>query len=133
MLFHHRLNRRIDLYAENTHYLETKRKIVQKVDRKRCTIRPCLGHKMFAKHTEDTLLKLKFHLCSKTKPLPGLELRTVLKSVSERQCQSKKKKELRGNPLQRHQHAIGTLFRQGRKIGSTLKCKDPRTILASRC
>ena len=30
MLFHHRKNRRSDLYAENMHYLETKRKIVQK-------------------------------------------------------------------------------------------------------
>ena len=30
--------------------------------------------KKFAKHTEDTVLKLKFHLHSKIKPLLGLEL-----------------------------------------------------------
>ena len=117
--------------TRNTRYLEMKGKLCNRVDRKRCTIRPCLGHK-FARHTEDTALKLKFHLYSKIKPPLGLESWTVLKSTSERQCRSKRKKELRGNPLQgrvqywnRHQQAIGTSFRCNRENGSTSKCKDP--------
>ena len=77
-----------------------KGKLRKRVDRKRCTIRPCLGDK-FARNTEDTALKLKFHLYSKIKPLLGLRLWTELKSTSERQCRSKKKKELRWNPLKR--------------------------------
>ena len=83
---------------------------------------------------------LKFHLYSKIKPLLGLELWTVLKSTSERQFRSKKKKELRGNPLHRRdqdwnrpQQAIGNLFRWHRESGSTLKWNDPRTFIASRC
>ena len=54
--------------------LRRKGKMRKRLDRKRCTIRPCLAHKKFAKHTEDTALKLKFHLYSKTKPLLGLDL-----------------------------------------------------------
>ena len=75
------------------------------------------------KHTEDTALKLKFHLYSKTKPLLGLELWTVLKMTSEKQCRSRRKKELRWNPLQnrnqywnRHQQAIGSLLRWNREM-----------------
>ena len=40
-----RMERRINLYAENTRYLEMKGNLCKRVDRKRCTIRPCLGHK----------------------------------------------------------------------------------------
>ena len=53
------------------------------------------GQRAPGKHTEDTALKLKFHLYSKIKPLLGLELWTGLRSALERQCRSKKKKELR--------------------------------------
>ena len=100
MLFRHWMERRIDLFAETTRYLDMKRKIVQKGGSKAMHDWALSRTKKFAKHTEDTALKL-FHLYSKTEPLLGLELWTVLKSVSERQCRSKKKKELRGNPLQR--------------------------------
>ena len=48
---------------------DEKRKFCIRVDRKRCTIRPYLGHKKFAEQTEDTALKFKFHLYSKIKPL----------------------------------------------------------------
>ena len=141
MPFSHRMERRINLYAENTRYLrDEKENCAERVDRKRCTIRPCLGHKSLQNTRKIHGLKLKFHLYSKIKQLLGLELWTRLKSTSERQCRSKKKKELRGNPLQRrdqywnrHQQAIGTLFRWNRETGSTLKWKDPRTLVASRC
>ena len=48
--------------------------LCKRVDRKAMHDSALSRTQMFAKHTEDTALKLKFHLCSKTKPLPGLEL-----------------------------------------------------------
>ena len=41
MLFHFRVNRRIYLYAENTHHLETKRKIVSKCGSEAMHIKVC--------------------------------------------------------------------------------------------
>ena len=113
--------------------------LCKRVDRRRCTIRPCLGHK-FGRNMGDTALKLKFHLYSKIKPLHGLELWTVLKNTSQKQCRSKRKKLLRGNPLQsrnqhwnRHQQLSETLFRWDRENGTTLKNKDPRNLITSIC
>ena len=93
------MDRRLDLCAENSHHLVTKRNIVQKVGSEAMK-GSALSWKWFAKHLEDPALKLKVHLFSKTKPFHGLELWAVLKSMSEKQCRSKKKK-LRGDPLQR--------------------------------
>ena len=42
MLFRHPMKHRINLYAENTRYLEVKRKLCKRVYRKQCTIRHCL-------------------------------------------------------------------------------------------
>ena len=74
MLCHHRMERRINLYAENTRYLEMKRKIVQKDGSKAMHVLALSRTQKCARHTEDTALKLKFHLYSKIKPLLGLEL-----------------------------------------------------------
>ena len=95
-----------------------KGKLCKRVDRKRCTIRPCLGHKSLKNTRKIQRWSWSSIFYSKVKPLLGLESWTGLKRTSERQCRSKKKKELRGNPLQRrdqywnlHQQAIGTFFR----------------------
>ena len=52
----------------------SKRNSYKRMDPKQCTIWPSLGHKKFAINTEDTVLKLKFNLCSKIEPNLGLEL-----------------------------------------------------------
>ena len=58
---------------DNESYL-TKRNSYKRLDPKQCTMSPSLGHKKFAKNTEDTVLKFKFNLCLKIKPNLGLEL-----------------------------------------------------------
>ena len=70
-----------------------KGKLCRRVNRKRCTIRPCLEHKSLP-------LKLKFHLIRRTNHFLVQICERCWKSMSERQCRSKKK-ELRGNQLQR--------------------------------
>ena len=74
MLFRHRMERRINLYAENTRYLEKKRKLVQNGGSKAMHDSAVSRTYKFARHTEDTALKLKYHLYSKIKPRLGLEL-----------------------------------------------------------
>ena len=110
-----------------------KGKLDKRTDRKRCTIRSCLGDKGL----QDTR---KIQRWSPSSIFIRRSEWTGLKSTSERQCRSKRKKELRGNPLQRrdqywnrHQQAIGTWFRWNRENGSTLKWEDSRTRTVSRC
>ena len=58
MLFRHGMERIINLYAENTRYLEMKRKIVQKSGSKAMHDSALSRTYKFAKHMEDTALKL---------------------------------------------------------------------------
>ena len=142
VLYRRRMERRINFRAEEY--------TLPRDEKENCAIGwiesdarfgPVSGHKSLQKHTEDRALKVTFHLYSKIKPLLGLELWTGFEKYVQRgNGRSKKKKELRGNPLQkrdqywnRHQQAIGTFFRWNKESGSTLKWKDPRTLIASRC
>ena len=73
MLFRHRMERRINL-MQRIHVTSDEKENCAKgwIEATR-DFGPVLNTK-FAKHTEDTALKLKFHLYSKIKPLLGLDL-----------------------------------------------------------
>ena len=75
MLFHHQKEPNIlSLCREYALPREDEEEICRKrVDPKQRTIRSCLGDDRFAKHLEDIALKLKFHVCWKTKPILGSE------------------------------------------------------------
>ena len=94
----------------------------------------------FAINTEDTVLKSKFHVCSKIKPCLGLELWSVLTSLSEEPCRSKRKKKLLRNPLQnqdqywnRHQQVVGTLLLWDKDNGLSLKYRNPKILIVFKC
>ena len=89
-----------DCLAENTHYLEMTSEHVWKGGSKAMQNLDLSRTVEFANHVENSELKLKFHHCSRIRPHLGSELRTALRSTSEKQFQSKKKKDLRGDPLQ---------------------------------
>ena len=94
----------------------------------------------FAINTEDTVLKFKFNLCFKIKPYLGLELWTVLTKLSEEPCQSKRKRKLRGNPLQERDQSQKPSSTSGwdftplnRDNGLTLKYRNPRILIVFKC
>ena len=72
--------------------------LCKRVDRKRCTIRPCLGHKKFARHMEDTALKLKFHLHSEIKPRPWSDMWTVAREMGSPRHAANRRRRTREGP-----------------------------------
>ena len=86
------------LFVENMHYLEkTNKKFVQKGGSEATNDSVLSWRWRFAEHLEDIALKLKFHLCSKTKPLLGSKLWAVLKSMSEREIMPIQEEEERAS------------------------------------
>ena len=104
------------------------------MDPKQCTIRPSLGHKSLQCWSSSSIFVFKI------KPNLGLELWTVLTNLSEKPCRSKRKRKLRGNPLQKrdqhwnsHQQVIGTLLLWNGDNGLTLKYRNPRILIVFKC
>ena len=115
MVFHHQEEKQIILFAKIIPCLEIKKELEEKDGSKAMYDLAQPRTWEFAINTEDTVLKFKFNLCSKIKQKLGLELWTVFTSLSEKPCRSKRKRKLRGNPLQkrdqdwnRHQQVVGT-------------------------
>ena len=62
---------------------------------------PVSDPKVSNKYGSYSVLKFKFDLWLQIKPNHGLELWTVLTNFPEKPCRSKRKRKLRGNPLQK--------------------------------
>ena len=137
MLFRHRMERRINLYAENTRYLEMKRKIVQKGRSKAMhdsalsrTLKVCKTHGRYRFEVGVPSL-FEEQTTSRIRIVNGVEKYVrEAKPIQEEERASGKGRDQNGN---RHQQAIGTLFRLNTEKWIDMKrSKDPYCFMMSK-